>query len=160
MIYHDGDVREDGKIFRRYVSFYLKDGTQCWSLQWLSPETYKNRKQKESEKSKQRRKTDSKFRDKSKVWKNDPNNKLKTLQSNRKYHREYKRKTLPIPTRPESEFCECCGRLPGKNSINLDHCHLSNTFRGWLCHRCNTGIGMLGDNREGILKALAYLDRI
>jgi hypothetical protein len=57
------------------------------------------------------------------------------------------------PSKPE--FCECCGRVPQK--WVLDHNHLTNEFRGWLCDRCNTGIGKLGDNIDGIVKALNYL---
>lgn len=30
-------------------------------------------------------------------------------------------------------------------------------FRGWLCDRCNVGIGCLGDNLEGVQKAAKYL---
>ena len=33
-------------------------------------------------------------------------------------------------------------------------------FRGWLCHKCNTGIGMLGDSLGAVSKAVEYLKRI
>jgi len=41
----------------------------------------------------------------------------------------------------------------------LDHCHDTDVFRGWLCHRCNVGIGFLGDTLEGLNKAIAYLEK-
>tara|TARA_R100000742_G_C4257386_1_gene75248 strand:+ start:391 stop:546 length:156 start_codon:yes stop_codon:yes gene_type:complete len=31
-------------------------------------------------------------------------------------------------------------------------------YRGWLCSNCNTGIGKLGDNIEGVQKAVDYLE--
>ncbi len=39
----------------------------------------------------------------------------------------------------------------------IDHCHVSGRIRGILCKTCNTGIGMLGDNADGLRRALAYL---
>ena len=41
----------------------------------------------------------------------------------------------------------------------LDHCHETNQFRGWICRNCNTGIGNLGDNVEGLENAIRYLKR-
>lgn len=66
----------------------------------------------------------------------------------------------PEPTRPCPIACECCGGPPnGGQGLNLDHCHKTNTFRGWLCMRCNTAIGKLGDDLMGAWKALNYLSR-
>jgi hypothetical protein len=41
---------------------------------------------------------------------------------------------------------------------NIDHCHDTGKVRGILCTGCNTGIGHLGDNIEGLKKALYYLE--
>ena len=30
--------------------------------------------------------------------------------------------------------------------------------RGWLCNNCNTGLGAMGDNIEGLKKAMRYLE--
>jgi len=57
------------------------------------------------------------------------------------------------PSKPE--FCECCKKIPTKWC--LDHDHSNNSFRGWLCDRCNTGIGKLGDDLGGIVNAMNYL---
>ncbi len=57
---------------------------------------------------------------------------------------------------PLNKLCQCCGIKT--DTLVLDHCHLSFEFRGWLCHNCNKGIGMLGDNKQGLLNALKYLE--
>ena len=56
-----------------------------------------------------------------------------------------------------SGACDCCGRKEQK--LKLDHDHATLKFRGWLCDNCNTGIGRLGDNIEGLKRALAYLEK-
>ena len=59
------------------------------------------------------------------------------------------------PRKPDS--CECCGKET--NSLNLDHDHDTLEIRGWICSACNTGIGKLQDNIEGVKKALTYLEK-
>ena len=44
-----------------------------------------------------------------------------------------------------------------KNQFLVDHCHETGNFRGWICRNCNQGIGKLGDDVEGLVKALNYL---
>ena len=39
----------------------------------------------------------------------------------------------------------------------LDHCHDTETYRGWLCHHCNTGLGAFKDDINRIRNAVAYL---
>jgi hypothetical protein len=39
----------------------------------------------------------------------------------------------------------------------LDHCHHTETFRGWLCHNCNSAIGSLQDDSNNTLRATNYL---
>lgn len=55
-----------------------------------------------------------------------------------------------------SGLCYSCELRP---AIVIDHNHKTGLFRGGLCGNCNVGIGMLGDNIEGLEKALAYLKR-
>ena len=61
---------------------------------------------------------------------------------------------------PVTDNCECCGvsfaSVSSKN-MHMDHCEVTQTFRGWLCAPCNLGIGNLGDTLEGVEKAVAYL---
>ena len=54
--------------------------------------------------------------------------------------------------------CECCGKLVTRN-WQLDHCHDTGEFRGWLCKQCNTGLGNLGDNLQSLSLAVEYLQR-
>lgn len=65
---------------------------------------------------------------------------------------------MPPPTRVMPECCESCGGPPnGRGILHLDHCYETGIFRGWLCFKCNSGIGNLGDSIEGLEKALVYL---
>jgi hypothetical protein len=54
-------------------------------------------------------------------------------------------------------ICECCGKHSTK--IVCDHDHTTGEFRGWLCDPCNRSIGQLGDNLEGLSRAVAYLQK-
>lgn len=51
----------------------------------------------------------------------------------------------------------CCDELRADRSTVIDHCHATGRIRGLLCNRCNTGLGRLGDNEAGLLRALAYV---
>ena len=55
--------------------------------------------------------------------------------------------------------CFVCGihesLLPTR--LAVDHCHDTGVVRGLLCQSCNTSIGKLGDNIEGLKRALNYL---
>lgn len=54
--------------------------------------------------------------------------------------------------------CGCCGRdLDKVGAVHLDHDHSTGVASGYLCSRCNNGLGMLGDDIEGIERALSYL---
>src|SRR5882672_1575066 len=64
----------------------------------------------------------------------------------------------PTPTRLRPEVCESCGK-PCSKKLAADHDHATGKFRGWLCSRCNTGIGLLGDTLESVEAARAYLLR-
>jgi len=45
-----------------------------------------------------------------------------------------------------------------RRRMNIDHDHKNGKVRGILCSGCNTGLGQLGDNVEGLKKALYYLE--
>lgn len=54
--------------------------------------------------------------------------------------------------------CELCG-AKNAGAYHLDHCHETGKFRGLLCSKCNNGLGMLGDNIEGLQRALLYIQK-
>jgi len=51
------------------------------------------------------------------------------------------------------------GRGNTKNgSWVLDHCHEKETFRGWLCHKCNRSLGGFDDDINMLERAIEYLE--
>lgn len=70
------------------------------------------------------------------------------------------RRGMPLPTRVIPDFCECCGSPPnGHGPMHSDHSHVTGVWRGWLCSRCNVGVGCLGDSIAGLKQMIAYLER-
>jgi hypothetical protein len=70
---------------------------------------------------------------------------------------------------PENHICPIClgseedvkGKGNTKNgSWVLDHCHETEAFRGWLCHKCNRALGGFDDNTRTLEKAINYLKGI
>jgi len=69
-------------------------------------------------------------------------------------------------TAPEGYRCPICNltteEVEGKGGRAgawvLDHCHETNTFRGWLCHTCNRAIGCFGDSVDKLRKGIQYLE--
>lgn len=56
--------------------------------------------------------------------------------------------------------CKLCEKpFLNTKDTHVDHDHDTKEIRGLLCHTCNTALGKLGDNAEGIRKALAYLTK-
>jgi hypothetical protein len=51
----------------------------------------------------------------------------------------------------------CQRRIDAENPPKIDHCHATGRFRGILCQRCNTGIGLFHDNLEWLDRAITYL---
>jgi hypothetical protein len=64
---------------------------------------------------------------------------------------------LPSPTRPMPELCEIPGCV--RAATDLDHCHKSGAFRGWLCGRHNRGLGLIGDTLAFARAAVLYLEK-
>lgn len=61
---------------------------------------------------------------------------------------------------PDGTKCEICNNVSSiGNSIVFDHCHKTNSFRGYCCNSCNRSIGVLGDNIEGMIKVINYLNK-
>jgi hypothetical protein len=53
--------------------------------------------------------------------------------------------------------CALCGKH--RSVLRLDHCHTTGKVRGLLCNACNGALGQLGDNQEGLSRALSYVTR-
>ncbi len=64
--------------------------------------------------------------------------------------------SLPSLWPPEGAVCEIC-RKP--EELVPDHHHGSGKFRGWLCSKCNTSLGMMDDDAERCRAAARYLAR-
>jgi len=68
---------------------------------------------------------------------------------------------------PEGDYvCPIClydeeavkGKGNTKNgSWVLDHCHTTEAFRGWLCHKCNRSLGGFDDKVDTLERAIKYL---
>ena len=56
---------------------------------------------------------------------------------------------------PKPLSCQLCGVSDKK--LVMDHCHDTETFRGWLCQTCNKGLGCFSDNISNLHKAINYL---
>ena len=92
-----------------------------------------------------------------KIW--DKNRYRNNHDKEKERNRLRMRKGLPVHTRPCPEKCELCGGPSGLRTFHLDHDHKTGKFRGWLCGRCNTTLGKFGDDVEGLLMAIHYIQR-
>lgn len=50
-----------------------------------------------------------------------------------------------------------CAICQQAKRLVVDHCHATGKIRGLLCHHCNTGIGLLGEQPERFDNAKRYL---
>src|SRR6185312_3236559 len=44
--------------------------------------------------------------------------------------------------------CAVCGTQPGKQRLDVDHCHETGVVRGLLCRACNVSLGALKEDPE------------
>ena len=97
------------------------------------------------------------------LWKPSPDQRQKY----NKRIREWNRKKLSGFTSEDFESklkeqgykCAICGTEdPGTTNWHADHDHKTNTKRGVLCHKCNTGLGLLKDDINVLCSAIEYLN--
>lgn len=55
---------------------------------------------------------------------------------------------------PPPDKCQLCNK---EKKTELDHCHETHEFRGWLCNNCNSGLGRFQDSVELLETAIKYL---
>lgn len=70
---------------------------------------------------------------------------------------------------PEEDYiCPICNRdiqeigRKGQKRLQtwvIDHCHDTETFRGWVCHHCNVGLGAFNDKLDRVEAAVVYLKK-
>jgi len=54
------------------------------------------------------------------------------------------------------KVCGVCHKTGRR--ICFDHCHKSNSFRGWLCHQCNVVLGLASDSSKVLRNLANYLE--
>ena len=74
------------------------------------------------------------------------------------------------PAIPDNHFCPICKK--NENQLNetqqptickrgspwvCDHDHTTKSFRGWICRKCNLGLGNFNDDYTLVLNAAKYL---
>jgi hypothetical protein len=112
---------------------------RAWNL--AHPETVKAARLRWEERHKQRLQDDPDYAD---IWR----------EKNKQKQRKFREKKA---ARPRPDHCELCGKQ--SEEICFDHCHQTNSFRGWLCHQCNQALGLANDSPELLHKMAQYLEQ-
>ncbi len=57
-------------------------------------------------------------------------------------------------------YCKICNIHQDdiEGGFHIDHCHYTGNFRGFLCPKCNQGMGLLGDDPAILRAAADYLE--
>lgn len=84
---------------------------------------------------------------------------------NKKLAKQRKRHRQEQGEPDENYRCPIClmsaeeiGNIGGNAGVwCVDHNHKTDIFRGYLCHRCNRGIGCFWDDEERLFRAINYL---
>ena len=66
------------------------------------------------------------------------------------------KKKEEIAGRLRPKKCEICKQ---KAQLFFDHCHASNSFRGWICMKCNSALGLAGDSPSILRRMAKYVEK-
>lgn len=83
----------------------------------------------------------------------------KAIQRSRKLEREYGITAAAYQARlaEQNGQCAICKTRTDGETLSVDHCHTTRKVRGLLCRKCNSAIGLLGDNPVLLKAAFEYL---
>jgi hypothetical protein len=101
-------------------------------------------------------------RDCSKLWKPTPEKRKqynkRTREWNRKKLSGFSPEDFENKLREQNYRCAICETEdPGATNWHADHDHKTGQKRGVLCHKCNTGLGLLKDDIDILCSAIEYL---
>jgi hypothetical protein len=97
------------------------------------------------------------------LWKPNPEAlkvaRQKTREWNRKKSSGFTPEDFDNKLKEQGYKCGICGTDdPGKTNWHADHDHKTGKKRGVLCHKCNTGLGLLKDDVDILCAAIEYLN--
>jgi len=59
----------------------------------------------------------------------------------------------------QNRSCAICEIAISEKSCHIDHCHSQGHVRGLLCSKCNKGLGLFGDSKNNLERAIKYLGK-
>lgn len=83
---------------------------------------------------------------------------------NKSVYKQYRRTTYKlqlekIAGRLMPDNCEICNSSKHSKTLYFDHDHKTGKFRGWICLKCNSALGMVNDNITTLSKMINYLQQ-
>jgi len=98
-----------------------------------------------------------------KLWKPSPEalkiSRQRTREWNRLKSSGFTQKEYEAKLKEQNYRCAICGTTDsGPMDFHADHDHKTGEKRGVLCHKCNTGLGLLKDDIEILCAAIEYLN--
>ena len=97
------------------------------------------------------------------LWKPSPEalkvSRQRTREWNRKKSSGFTPEDFENKLKEQEYKCAICGTEdPGATNWHADHDHKTGQKRGILCHKCNTGLGLLKDDINVLCSAIEYLN--
>ena len=88
---------------------------------------------------------------------------LKNKNKEKGYYRKYLLKSqyglteaqFQKMSQSQCHLCWICDAKPKR--LHVDHCHATGKIRGLLCGKCNSALGLFGDNPNLLRRAICYL---